>query len=192
MANDSHIYDPDKPLSFTNWPKCKPITYCGDLQVMSTELNFKTALLAESIAKPAGITSLAKAVGCSTPTARKHLMSMANEGSIQLWIGGRGNVFGDPNNASNSDPRDMQLATDPVKPSNGHVFIARGTIKGKRCRISVTVSKSTKTGNKIIVVTTNPLLMKISKGEIIMKWNSSYGGWTTRLPGGGSLAVRPK
>lgn len=62
-----------------------------------TELGFsyKDVILAKALEEPAGIPTLARSVGCSLLTARKHVLRLHMEGKLGGWRGTRGNVFGD-------------------------------------------------------------------------------------------------
>lgn len=146
-------------------------------------MNFRNVLLEEATLAPAGITSLARRAKCSTPTARKHLLSLVKDGTIKQWPGSRGNVYGNPDNSSKSNPRDIRVPSDPIKPDVGSTFIAHGMLSGKRCRISIRVVKTTRTGNKLQVASTH--------GKFTVVWDATVGGWVGELKSG-KLTVRPK
>lgn len=146
---------------------------------------YRDDLKEASLKNPAGVTILARAVGCSVLTARKHLNRLVEDGEIQSWKGRLGKVYGDPDQVQ-SEEGVKQAVNEMSKPTDvrkHQKLVAQGRLNGKRVRRRVRVLRRTKDRQKIQVETSDG-------SKMVMVWSDKSGGYVAEFEGG-RLIARP-
>ena len=151
----------------------------------SSDPNYREKLKNASMEAPSGVTVLAKRVECSVLTARKHLERLVQNGEIQVWVGPRGKVYGDFSKVPTSADikREVNKMSSPPKIKKGYRMVAQGRIDNKRVRLRVVVKRTTKSGIKIQVETSEGV-------SHTMVWDANSGGYVVKFKSG-RLVARP-